>query len=65
MPDAGVIGKELELSHFRELQEEGYIVLACNDCGTYWLPGPMRRYGDHACANCGSLSTGFVTEETL
>jgi uncharacterized paraquat-inducible protein A len=41
------------------------IVLCCSDCETYFVPGPMKRYGDQACPRCGSLSTGFVSEETL
>jgi uncharacterized OB-fold protein len=45
--------------------DDHVIVLQCNDCGEYFLPGTMKRYGDQACPNCNSLSTGFVTEETL
>jgi uncharacterized paraquat-inducible protein A len=42
-----------------------HIVLRCSDCGLLFIPGTMKRYGDQACPRCDSLSTGFVSEETL
>jgi uncharacterized OB-fold protein len=41
------------------------IVLRCGDCGTFFVPEALKRYGDQACPRCDSLSTGFVSEETL
>lgn len=44
--------------------EEGNIVLSCS-CEIYFVPGPLRHYGDHACPSCNSIDTGFVHEESL
>jgi hypothetical protein len=55
---------EMNLGRWRQLCEDGYTVLHC-ECGCYFDPGRMRSYGDHACVGCGSLSTGFVHEDSL
>jgi uncharacterized OB-fold protein len=56
---------EDEARHWVLDAERTFIVLRCGDCGAYFLPAKLERYGDQACPSCGSLSTGFVTEETV
>ena len=40
----------------RQAWAEGRAVLQCHDCDYTFIPGPERRWGDHACPACGSMS---------